>query len=97
MVFDEEEDVDDYFVPRKLFLFSFAHFKVSRVFKLLFMIVGNVIVAGFFFGLCVCSFFISWHTFLGGGGGVGKTKLFLFFSKFDFFNVGLIEKTCNKK
>ena len=67
MVFDEEEDVDNYFVPRKLFLFSFAHFKVSRVFKLLFLIVGNVIVAGFL-GLCVWFFlYIVVNLFFGGG------------------------------
>ena len=72
MVFDEEEDVDDYFVPRKLFLFSFAHFKVSRVFKLLFMIVGNVISARVFF-VCVCVLFFLYRgiPFLGGGVGVG--------------------------
>ena len=37
--FYEEKDEDDYFVPRKVFLFSFVHFNVSRVCKLLFIVV----------------------------------------------------------
>ena len=78
MVFDEEEDEDDYFVPRKLFLFSFAHFKVSRVFKLLFLIVGNVIVAGFFsWFVCVFFFYIVAYLFFGGGGSEKPKYFFL--------------------
>ena len=66
VVFDEEEDVDDSFVPRKLFLFSFAHFKVSTEFLnyyswLMVMVLSRLVFVSFFYIL---------YIFFGGGWGV---------------------------
>ena len=49
---EDDEGDDDCFVPRKLFLFSFAHFKVSAILCL----------------ICVLFFIVCFLFFFGGGG-----------------------------
>lgn len=83
VVFDEEEDVDDNFVPRKLFLFSFAHFKVSTEFLNYYnsWLLVMVLLLACFCVLC----FIS-CMFFGGGWGVN-----LFLQNQNIFSCIIIE------
>ena len=47
---EDDEGDDDGFVPRKLFLFSFAHFKVSAVLFVCLLVFCFLLFGGFFFG-----------------------------------------------